>query len=560
MIIAMTAAGLVLAGGLSPRAATADVGAYLAARQATIDRSFEDLSQYAERALVDDPENAALLEAVVSSELSMGNFDAAQQDAERLDTLEPGNQIAAMALLTRMAREDDFAAVIAALDDGKSISTVVDGMLRAWALVGEGDMSAALEIFDTQAAQVEGFEFFGPYNKALALALVGDFEGAEQTLSDPAMAPTRLSVLARAQVLSQLERNEEALALLDEAFGGAEDPGVEALRRTLEAGERAPFTVVRNARDGMADVFFAVASALDGGLDDAYTLLYARMAQELRPDQASYALAVASLLERLGRHALAAEAFAAIPPEDPAYPMAELGRANTLRASGQDEAELEVLRQLAKARPELASAQIALGDALRRHERYEEAVAAYSAAVDLTGEPTRSDWPLFFTRGIAHERLGQWEEAETDLRQALALQPDQPQVLNYLGYSFLEMKSNLDEAMDMIRKAAEARPQDGYITDSLGWGLYRLGRYEEAVDPMERAVALMPVDPIINDHLGDVYWAVGREREARFQWERALSFEPEDEDAERIRRKLDVGLDRVLIDEGEAPTRSPNDG
>ena len=163
--------------------------------------------------------------------------------------------------------------------------------------------------------------------------------------------------------------------------------------------------------------------------------------------------------------------------------------------------------------------------------------------------PIRGNWFLFYARGITHEREGNWDLAEADFRNALKLNPDQPLVLNYLGYSLVEFGMKLPEAQAMIERAVESRPNDGYITDSLGWVLYRLGKFEEAVGPMERAVQLVSSDPIINDHLGDVYWMVGRKREAEFQWSRALSFEPEEKEAERIRSKLDLGLDAVLENE-----------
>jgi Flp pilus assembly protein TadD len=157
---------------------------------------------------------------------------------------------------------------------------------------------------------------------------------------------------------------------------------------------------------------------------------------------------------------------------------------------------------------------------------------------------------LFYTRAIANERAGQWDAAEADFRKALELQPDQPMVLNYLGYSMVEQRRNLDEALGMIERAAAGQPDDGYITDSLGWVYFRLDRFEDALNPMLRAVELVPDDPILNDHLGDVLWKVGRKREAEFQWRRALSFGPaEDLDMDRVRNKLDVGLDKVLEDE-----------
>ncbi|PTQ73459.1 tetratricopeptide repeat protein [Celeribacter persicus] len=561
MISALTAMGLLFGTVALPSPVLADAGSYLAARQATMDRTFPELANYATRALAGDTENPALLESVISAHISMGNFDAVKGYASQLIQIEPSNQIAAMANLTLLARDGDYEGLMAALEGGQSISTVVDGLMLAWAHVGLGDMSGALDLFDQGAGMGQGFENFGAYNKGLALALVGDYEGALEILSQPDMPQSRFSVIAQAEILSQLERDEEALAFLNDSFGeGPLDLELETLREALTDGETVPFTVVHSARDGIADVFFAVASALDGGLDDAYTLLYARIAEALRPDEASYVLSVATLLERLENYDLATQALDKIPAEDPAFPVASLARSETLRASGNIEASLEVLRQLAKSHPELDEAHTALGDALRRQEDYAGAAKAYSVVIERHQPPTRAQWPLYFTRGTAYERLGEWEKAEADLRQALELEPDQPRVLNYLGYSYLEMKTNLDEAMEMIRKAVEARPEDGYITDSLAWGLYRLRRYDEAVEPMERAVELMPVDPIINDHLGDVYWAVGREREARFQWQRALSFEPEEDEAARIRKKLEIGLDRVLIEEGEEPTRDTNDG
>ncbi|WP_224503508.1 tetratricopeptide repeat protein [Celeribacter litoreus] len=562
MITTLTAVGLLVGSGvIAPNVAHADAGSYLAARQAMIERNFSELADYAARAVATDTKNPALLESLVSAKISLGEFDDTRGYAMILEQIEPGNQIAAMATLTLLAQNEDYEGLIEAIEGGQSISSVVDGLMLAWAYVGLGDMSRALELFDDNSSSGQGFEFFGPYNKALALAMVGDFESTVDILSAPDTPPTRSAVIAKVEALSQLERNDVALAYFQEMFGDVSiDPELTAIRTALEAGETLPFSVIGSARDGMADVFFAVATALEGGLDDAYTLLYARIAQALRSDVADYHLNVAFLLQRLGNFDLATEAFDMIATDDPAYTQATLGRAASLRAAGKEDAELEVLRQLTKSHPELDDAFTALGDAMRRQERYEEAVEAYSVVIDRYQPAPAALWPLYFTRGTAYERLDEWEKSEADLRKALELEPGQPRVLNYLGYSFLELKINLDEAMEMIREAAEARPMDGYIIDSLAWGLYRLQRYEEAVEPMERAVELMPVDPIVNDHLGDVYWAVGREREAQFQWQRALSFEPEEDEANRIRRKLEIGLDRVLIEEGEEPTRDVNDG
>jgi len=232
-----------------------------------------------------------------------------------------------------------------------------------------------------------------------------------------------------------------------------------------------------------------------------------------------------------------------------------------LRDAGKHEAAIEVLEQLVKSHGNLASVHSALGDVLRQQERYGEAAKAYSQALKLIPEPSQGDWFLFYARGISYERDDQWDKAEADFLAALKLNPDQPQVMNYLGYSMLEKQIRLEDALEMIERAVKARPRDGYITDSLGWALYRLRRFDEAVGYMERAAELEPVDPIVSDHLGDALWAVGRKVEAKFQWQRAMSFEPEDADAKRIRRKLEVGLDAVLKEEGAKPIQVlANDG
>ena len=190
-----------------------------------------------------------------------------------------------------------------------------------------------------------------------------------------------------------------------------------------------------------------------------------------------------------------------------------------------------------------------LGDVYSGEKLYRNANKAYTVAIDLLEKENGAQWFLYYARGVSYERLDEWEKAEVDFRKALELSPNQPSTLNYLGYSLIEKGIKLDEAQDLIERAVKGRPNDGFITDSLGWLLYRIGKFDEAVGPMERAAELMPTDPVINDQLGDVYWKVGRSREARFQWSRALSFEPEEKDATRIRRKLDVGLDAVLTAE-----------
>ena len=556
-IAAALALGLMAA---LPAAGEGLVGSYLAARQASADDDYRTAAEYYTQALVRDPGNPFLLEATAVAQLALGNLDAAVPVARQLRTVMPENQIAEIVLLADQLVREDYEAALADYAAGREVGPLVDGLVQGWAHLAEGDVTEALAAFDAVIAS-GALAPFGAYHKALALALVGDFEGADRLFASEeggGFAQTRRGVIAHVQVLAQLERREDALKLLDAAFGADPDPLVGSLRERLTAGESPAFDVLSSPAEGLAEVFFTVAGALSGEADDTYTLLYARVAEKLAPRHTDAILLAAGILERQEQYELATAAYNRIPREDPAFHQAELGRAEALRAADRNDAAIEVLEQLAKSHPALPEVHRALGDLFRAEERYEEAAAAYDAAIAALPTEDPSHWVLYYVRGISHERGQRWERAEPDFRKALELSPDQPQVLNYLGYSYLEMHENLEEALAMIQRAVDQRPDDGYIVDSLGWALYRLGRYDEAVAPMERAAELMAVDPIVNDHLGDVYWAVGRKIEADFQWRRALSFDPEEKDAERIRRKLEVGLDAVLAEEGAKPITVAN--
>ncbi len=189
----------------------------------------------------------------------------------------------------------------------------------------------------------------------------------------------------------------------------------------------------------------------------------------------------------------------------------------------------------------------ALGNILRSRKLYAEAIDVYDQAIAMIKKPDRRHWVYYYARGTSYERLKNWPPAEKDLKKALDLFPDQPLVLNYLGYSWIDQGLNLEQGMRLIERAVAVKPDDGYIVDSLGWAHYKRGNFEEAVRYLERAVELRPDDPVLNDHLGDALWRVGREREARFQWDQSLSLQPEPEDAIKTRLKLEQGLAAVEI-------------
>ncbi|MEX1234234.1 MAG: tetratricopeptide repeat protein [Roseovarius sp.] len=544
-------------------------GPYLATRQARYDSDFAAAAKYALEALRTDTDNPLLMESAVGALLATGEIERAIPVAQRMDEADVRSQVAQMVLLGNDVMEGDYDAVIARIEAEQGVGPLADGLISAWATLGQGNMSAALEKFDTIAAE-PGLRGLAIYHKALALASVGDFESADDIYageSDGPMQTTRRSVIAWVEVLSQLERHEDAIEVLDETFGSDPDPQIVDMRAKLEAGEALNLGRIETPAQGIGEVFLSLGMALLQDTSPDYVLLYSRMAEFLDDTDVDAIIMTGELLEQLGRYELATEAFARVPRDAPAYYTAELGRAEALRSSGDLEGAIEVVAKLRETHPQVALVHASAGDLYRQNEDFAKAVTAYDAALDLYAERDGDEpWFVYYSRAISYERQGIWPEAEADFRRALELNPDEPMVLNYLGYSLVEQRQKLDEALDMIERAVEAEPNSGAIVDSLGWAQFRLGRYQEAVVTLERAAELYAVDPVVNDHLGDAMWAVGRTTEARFQWRRALSLINDegpapDVEPERIRRKLEVGLDVVLEEEGAEPLKvSGNEG
>jgi tetratricopeptide (TPR) repeat protein len=527
-------------------------GPYLAARIAGFDDDFAAAAAYYD-ALIGRGERAApILENAIVVYAALGDTTRAARTAALLEEGGDRSQFADGALLLDALTRGDWDAASALIEERSAAGALLDGLLTAWIAVARDDLAAADAALDG-LSETRGFAQIAALHRAYIRAYSGDLVGADALLSGEEEGPlgmTARGVAAQAQVLAGLGRRDDALELLEQAAAVSTAPGLEALAARIEAGEEVAFELIRQPTDGMAEAYFMLAAVLLGETSPTFTLLSSRAATALRPDHVDALILTADLLSEQGRHELASEALQMVPRDDPSFFAAEIARAEALLAMEREEAAVEVLAALTRSTPDRREVWAAQGDTLRRLERWAEAATAYERALALVDDPAGRDWYLHYVLGIAYERSDRFDDAETEFRRALELNPDQPLVLNYLGYGLVEERRNLAEALDMIERAVAARPDDGYITDSLAWVLYRLGRYDEAIGPMERAVELEPLDPIINDHLGDVLWTVDRKREARFQWERALSLDPEPEDATRIRRKLEVGLDAVLEEEG----------
>ncbi len=541
----------VMAGTTASGPAADGAGAYLAARSAMGQSDFPAAVQWFGAALQADPGNPDLLESAIAAELAMGDLDAAGAHAKAMEAAGHQSQITNLAYLAALGQKGDFEGILAAQDKGRKIFPMLDTLIAAWAEVGVGKMSDAAVAFDKVIAD-PGSAPLGLYHKALALAQTGDFEGAEALFTDPkaeGISGLRRGIVAQVEVLSQLERGPEAAALIDKRFGAVLDAGLADLRRRAAAGEPIPFDLAHDAREGLAEAFFTWATIASDPNDLLSPLLSARIATALRPDHVEAQLMAARLLDQMGQHELAIQAFAKVPATDPASISAVLGQANAAMQLGRPGDAVTLLTDLSARHPGERTVLAALGDALRSDRKCDQAIKAYSDAIATVAKPGAGDWPLYYRRGGCAQVTGDWASAEKDFSFALTLAPNEPRLLNELGYSWVDRGENLDQALEMLRRAVDAAPDQGYILDSLAWAYFRLGRYADAVAPQEKASLLMPVDPIVTDHLGDVYWMVGRKQEAQYQWHRALSFKPEDKDKARIEKKLQEGLDAVLAAE-----------
>ena len=517
-------------------------GNYLVGRFAASETDTRTAAESMLSALRSDPDNPELLNRAFLAALLDGRSEALRI-ARRLHDNPAANLLLAGADV-QAARWDRAEQRLRAMGRAGPVQ-VLQPALLAWVQLGRGQPDQGLA---TLRPLAEGNRLRAV--NALHAALIADIAQrpreaerfARMAVADQPSPPWRLSILA-AGVLHRAGRAQEAERLLQAVIDSGEDAAlaaVEAQRRGLVGGRG-----VASPAEGMAEAYAALAGALRQQGSPDFALVLTQLALRLRPGFAPALVLTSDALSDEGHHEEALEALAGVGAEDPLAPVVVLRRAELLDKLDRPDEAVSALQRLTEAYPGQPQAPSRLGDLLRRRNRFAEAVTAYDQALARVTSPGARDWPLFYARGIAHERAGDWGRGEADLLRALELAPEQPYVLNYLGYSWADQGRNLDRAKAMLLRATELRPQDGNIADSLGWVLFRLGDLPGAVTWLEKAVELEPRSSVINDHLGDAYWAVGRQREAAFQWRRALALDPEPGEGPKIEAKLRDGLPAV---------------
>ncbi len=521
------------------------LGSYLAARHATSQRDAAAATSYYRAALKADPKNGDLLERAFISALTEGDIDEAVRLADRVLQVNRNDRVARLVLGVRAIKQKQYGAARQnfAQSVRGPITDLTATLLTAWASYGANDSRTAVDTID-KLTGADWYVLFKEMHAGMILELSGNKKEAAKRLEHAYKLDQGFLRVVQAYggFLSRNGDKDEALRIF-EAFdkNSPRHPLVTEAIARIKRGEHVP-PLAETPIAGAAEALYGLGASLGRRGGEDLGLAYLQLALYLMPQHAPALLSLADLYENLKKPQLAIEAYEKIPESSPLRRNAEVQLALDLDSLDRTDEAKKRLEKLIGERPNDLEAIMALGNIMRGRKQYAECADTYTKALETIGQPEKSNWVLFYYRGICNERSKRWPQAEADLKKALELYPDQPHVLNYLGYSWIDQGINLDEGMKMITRAVEQRPDDGYIVDSLGWAYFRIGNYEEAVKNLDRAVELRPDDPTINDHLGDAYWKVGRTLEAQFQWSHARDLKPEPEDLAKIEQKLRHGL------------------
>lgn len=552
----LSLASLILFGSLNAQAETRPsvpgtslIGNYLAGRHAEAERELSLAADYLKAVLDQSPDVPDLKRRTFVLLVMEGRIDEALPLARALNEERPDGTITNLVLAADAIKKLDFASAIERLKSqpDTGLSGLAAPLLLAWALAADDKLEEGLEALAPLKAE-KGSKTLHDFHKAMLLDFAGRSDEARTAYEDLAKNEDSLS-FRQVQMMGNLyERTgakDKATAIYD-TYADA-NPGTLLLAASRDRMSRGdvPERIIKTATEGAAEVFFGIANSLRVQRARETALLLGQLALHIKPVYPIMLVLAGEILEMDERYEDANALYEMIEPGNAFAQTALMRIANNLHDLERTEEAIAIARKLAAERPDDPGPVTAIGDYLRATERYKEAIPEYDEAIRRVRELKPNHWRLFYTRGIVLEREKQYRKSEADFLKALELSPDQPFVLNYLGYSWIEQGLHFERAQDMIRKAVSLRPNDGYIIDSLGWVYYQLGKYDDAVAELERAVGYRPEDPVINDHLGDAYWQVGRKNEARFQWLHSLALKPEPEVEKAVREKLKHGLKPV---------------
>jgi tetratricopeptide (TPR) repeat protein len=536
-------------------ASSSAAGNYLAGRTAATLRDMGAAATFLRSALRAAPKDAELLDRTFRVVLASGDYDQAVDLAERVIAADPNNRIARLTLAVRAIKNRQYATARTMLAPSLQgpMADLVATLITSWAWQGSGDTARAIKTADV----LTGNDFallFRDLHAGLIYETAGNLPEAEKRLAEAYKIDQSQYVLvdAYARTLARNGKKDEALKIYKTlAEKMVRNARLTATIETLEKTGKVPPALV-SAKDGAAEALFSFSLVASRGETAEIALVYLNLALALSPQHELALISLADTQQNMGQFDRAIEVYRQIPETSLFHEDISLRIAANLAESDRlPEAEKQLRALIAEDKNDV-DAIITLGHLLHRQKSYKDAAEVYGLAVDATVEPKKSDWSLFFSRGVSYDQAKDWRRAEKDLKTAIDLDPEQAVALNYLGYSWVDRGVDIEKGMDLIKKAVDLRPNDGDIVDSLGWAYYRQAKYPEATTELERAVELKPQSWEINDHLGDVYWKTNRKLEAKFQWLHALTLEIEPEKRAAIERKIGDGLEAVEAEQAAA--------
>ena len=552
-----------------PDSVTSFSGAFLAARTADVDHDYQTAIELYKKALQIEPGNPEIRQRLMISLLLNGDIKDGVKYANDLKGDPTVERITTIVRSMDAIRRGEYKAAESLLKytGPNDLDRMMNDLLAAWARVGAGRGKDALAMVQKMKGP-DWVGIFKSYNAGAIAIVNGDIRAARQNLNDAvldkdggATAPDTFmrAVMALARLEASQGNKQKALDAI--SVGDNLLPNyapLNALRQSIEKGEKQE-QQIQTAKQGAAGVLFSIGGALNRDGAEDIVSLYLQTAKTLDPDSADTLVMLGGIAEKQEQMDRAIALYKQVPENSPMRRISELQLGLALAQGGKVEEARKHLQNLIASDPKDIRSYLAYGSVLSDAKDYAAMADNYDKAVEVLGPlPGKGAWTVFFQRGIAYERLKKWDQAEPNFRKALELNPDQPQVLNYLGYSWIDMNRNLDEGLAMIKKAVDLRPDDGYIIDSLGWAYFRLNRFDDAVEELEKAAQIKAGDATINDHLGDAYWRVGRKLEAVYQWNRALGAEPEASEIPKIKEKIANGLPQDTDNSKAADKKQPD--
>ncbi|HVZ69449.1 MAG TPA: tetratricopeptide repeat protein [Rhizomicrobium sp.] len=520
-------------------------GNYLNARLAASQHDMANAAKFYMASLDADPNNPDLLARAFLYTVTAGDMNLAPKLAARVIANEPDNRVARTTLAVQAIGNKKYSEARDQLSKSAQgpFAILTIKLLSAWSAVGQSDIDTALNDLESLKAE-GGTNSLIAFHRALVLDLAGRENDAEisyrEAMKTSGNGPRIVEAYGR--FLERNGREGEAKEFYGKlASDTALQPIVQAAQKRMESGKK-PDALIASPQDGAAEAMFSIAASLTDDSSADVSVLYLRYARYLRPEFDLADILLADRLEAMEKFDEAIDVYHAIPKSSPYRRVAMVQAAVDEARLDRNDKAIADLKEVVSGHPDDSEAWTALGDVYRGIDKYAEAADAYDKAIAIRGSSSADSWPLLYARAVSYEQSGRWSLAEADLKAALKLSPQEPQLLNYLGYSWVDKGENLSEALGMLEKARALRPFDGYIADSVGWAYYRLGRYKDAAKTLQSAILLVPGDPTINDHLGDAYWRIGRKLDAQFQWNHALTFGAEGDEKAKIEAKLKYGL------------------